>query len=97
MVDVPAGGQDDGQASGQDVQASGPDTGQASGQATSLLAQRAEEMARYTATLLAPLHAQLAAQAEEIGALKTQLAAVTQSAPPAEGQTGRSWWQRLFG
>lgn len=39
-----------------------------------LQAQRAEEMARYTAVLLAPLHARLEAQAEELGALKERLA-----------------------
>ena len=35
-----------------------------------LAAARAEEMARYSATLLAPLHAELKAQAEEIGTLR---------------------------
>jgi hypothetical protein len=40
------------------------------GPQTALLAQRAEEMARYSAALLAPLHAELKAQAEEIGTLR---------------------------
>jgi len=35
-----------------------------------LAAARAEEMARYSAALLAPLHAELKAQAEEIGTLR---------------------------
>jgi hypothetical protein len=64
-------------------------------------------MARYSAELLAPYVRRIEEPAEEIGALKTQLAAATNgqaahvsetsSAPPADGQAGRSWWRRLFG
>jgi hypothetical protein len=43
------------------------------GPQTALLAQRAEEMARYSAALLAPLHAELKAQAEELGRVKNEL------------------------
>lgn len=57
---------------------------------TALLSQRAEEMARYSAELLRPYVATIERQAEELGALRAQLAAATTSAPPA----GRSWWQR---
>jgi hypothetical protein len=49
-----------------------------------LLAQRAEEMARYTRELLAPYVKRIEEQAEEIGALKAQLAAAT----PAPGTNG---------
>jgi hypothetical protein len=70
-----------------------------------LAVQRAQEMAEYTERLLAPWRTIVQQQAEEIGALKAQLAAATAtapppetaSAPPAEGRTGRSWWARLWG
>ena len=79
------------------------------GPQTALLAQRAEEMARYSAALLAPLHAELKAQAEELGtlrercaALQAQLAEATSTNGQAETQDGaaswperRRWWQRL--
>ena len=71
--------------------------------ATPLLSQRAEEMARYSAELLAPYVRRIEEQAEEIGALKAQLAAATStngqaetpSAPPAAGQAERRRWRRL--
>jgi hypothetical protein len=74
---------------------------------TALQAQRAQEMAAYTAALLEPLHARLEAQAELIGALKERLTtAETRIAelemPVAHTQNGaaswperRRWWQRL--
>jgi hypothetical protein len=73
-----------------------------------ILAQRAEEMARYTAALLEPLHARLEAQATQIGRLenevehlRAQLAAATNG--QAQTQSGaapwperRRWWTRLI-
>ena len=67
-----------------------------------LLAQRAEEMARYSAELLAPYVRRIEEQAEEIGTLKAQLVAATPtpetaSAPPVRDPAGRGrWWQRLW-
>lgn len=57
------------------------------------LAQRAEDMARYSATLLAPLHAQLAAQAERIGRLELEL---EMAKAGDRASDPRPWWQRLF-
>jgi hypothetical protein len=72
--------------------------------ATLLLAQRAEALSRYRRELLALYVKRIEEQAEASGALKAQLAAASangrpqmQDAPPAEGQTGRSEWRRLFG
>ena len=66
-----------------------------------LLAARAQEMAAYTERLLAPYVKRIEEQAEEIGALKAQLAAreepapQTESAPSPEWEA-RRWWQRLL-
>ena len=67
-----------------------------------LLSQRAEEMARYSAELLAPYVRRIEEQAEEIGALKAQLAAATANdqavtpngAAPVPAERPR-WWERL--
>jgi hypothetical protein len=73
-------------------------------------AQRAREMAEYTAVLLAPLHATLKEQAEELGRAKERAATLeariaeleTPPAPEAQngvaphGEEQRRWWQRLF-
>jgi hypothetical protein len=64
-------------------------------------AGRAEELAVYTERLLGPWRAIVQAQAEEIGALKAQLAAATAddqaedagAAPRSGGR--RPWWRRL--
>ena len=68
-------------------------------------------MARYSAALLAPLHAELKAQAEELGALRERVATLQAQlaerdapaeapeapAPPGEpGPPARRWWQRLL-
>ena len=78
------------------------------GPPAALLAQRAEEMARYSAALLAPLHAELKAQAEELGALRERVATLQAQlaerdapaeapAPPGEPwPPARRWWQRLL-
>jgi hypothetical protein len=81
------------------------------GPQAALLAQRAEEMARYSAALLAPLHAELKAQAEELGALRERVATLqaqladrdapagAPEAPEAPGEPwppARRWWQRLL-
>lgn len=73
-------------------------------------AQRAREMAEYTAVLLAPLHATLREQAEELGRAKERVAALEArlaeleappDAAPQNGATpawqeGRPWWKRLL-
>jgi len=71
-----------------------------------LLSQRAEEMARFSAALLAPYVRRIEGQAEAIGTLTAQLAVATstngraatqQDAPPAASQAGRSRRRRFGG
>jgi hypothetical protein len=81
--------------------AGGADGGAAATAPGALLSQRAEEMARYSRELLAPYVEKIEAQAERFGRLEAELAAYRQAegqrdAPPAESQTGRSWWWRLL-
>jgi hypothetical protein len=69
----------------------------------SLASQRAQDMAEYSAALLRPYVEKIEHQAERIGRLEAELeharanGHAQQSAPPAAGQAGRSWWARLFG
>ena len=71
---------------------------------TTILAQRADEMARYSRTLLEPYVAKIEAQAERIGRLEEQLeqvkaalAARDNGAGPGGDSTARRPWWRWWG